>query len=327
MSNKKIKEFYDKHGEEIIALRENGMMVKDIAAKFDNVVGVSTLSGFLRRNGIVIRRQLTYDDNLEICERYFNGETPKVLCKDYHVTSSKIPSIVREMGFSARTRSSSKRKYSINENYFDVIDSGEKAYIIGLLLADGSRSSIGHTVSLSLQESDYETLVKINRELHNERPIKFVELSKKNPNHSNQYTLYMCGDHLCKSLEYYGITPRKDFTVCFPKNIDEKYYSHVIRGLLDGDGFISKSERRCGITGNKGLIEFLSDYIHSVLDIHCSVLTPHKGKNTRDLRIAGRKQVKKFLDYIYKDAALFINRKYHTYKTLYCENTILSCAS
>lgn len=327
MSNKTIKEFYDKYGDEIIKLRKSGMMVKDIAAKFNNFVGVPTLSSFLRRNGVLVRKQLMHDDKMEICERYLNGETPRFLSKEYHVTNSRICEIVREMGFTTRTRSSSKKIYSIDEHYFDKIDSQEKAYMIGLLLADGSRSSKGYTVSLSLQEADYDTLLKINNYLNNERPIAFVELSKKNPRHSNQYVLYMCGEHICKSLERFGITPRKDFTVCFPKDISEEFYPHVIRGLLDGDGFIGKTECRCGITGNKDLVTFLSDHISTTLNIHCSVLTPHKGKDTRDFRISGRKQVKTFLDYIYKDATLFINRKYLTYKTLYSNNNILSYAS
>lgn len=327
MSDNRIKDFYIRHGDEIIKLRQSGMMVKDIAAKFENEVCAGTISNFLRRNGILIRRKLTEEDRIEICRRYLDGETPKSLCKDYHVTSSKITQIVSEMGFKIRTRSSARKQYAINDNYFDSIDDQNKAYIIGLLLADGSRTSKGYTVSLSLQESDVDILTSINNLLGNQRPIAFVELSKKNPKHSNQYTLYICGDHICSTLERYGITPRKDFTVRFPTGIDEEYYPHIIRGILDGDGFIGKTECRCGITGNKELIEFLSQYINNTLGIHCSMITPHKGKDTRDLRIAGRRQVEMFLDYIYSDANLFINRKYQVYKTMYQEHTVLSRVS
>ena len=322
MSNNKTKEFYEKYGDAIKELRRDGMMVKDIAKKYNNEVCVSTLSNYLRRNGILVRHELSEEDKYKICQRYLDGEVPKVICKDFHVTSAKITQVVRDMGFQARTMSASKKKYQINENYFDNIDDQNKAYIIGLLLADGSRRSTGHTVSLSLQESDVDILRQICKLTDNHRPITFVNLSKKNPNYSNLYTMFICGDHICNALEKYGIVPRKDFKVKFPSNIDDVYYRHVIRGLLDGDGFICKTECRCGITGNKDLIEFLKMYISSKLDIHCSITIPHKGKDTRDIRISGRRQVKKFLDYIYEDANLYIRRKYDIYKTLYNETTL-----
>ena len=325
MDRKEVKIFFEQYGNEIIEMRKNGEMVKDIAAKFNRPV--QTISTFLIRNGVRIRVPLSDDDKQIILERYLNGEIPKQICKDFHITPSKVLDVIRELGYEPRDRSSSRRIYTINENYFDSIDHQNKAYIIGLLIADGCRGK-DYSITISLQESDVGILKKINTELGSNRPLGYRNLSEKNPNHSNQYVLSFNGIHITGELEKYGITHKKDFTTFFPVPIPEEYYSHLIRGILDGDGCIYKKECRCSITGNNDLIIGLKDYIESTLNVHCGISSRYKDTMTRDLRISGRNQVKKFLDYIYKDAELYIDRKYQLYKEVYCsDKTILSLAS
>ena len=48
------------------------------------------------------------------------------------------------------------RKYPIDEQFFDAIDSEEKAYFLGMLYADGTNSMKKTEVSLRLQEEDHE---------------------------------------------------------------------------------------------------------------------------------------------------------------------------
>jgi len=54
--------------------------------------------------------------------------------------------------------SQAQRKYSLNENYFDEIDTSNKAYILGFLYADGYNNRINNTVVLSLFKQDREIL-------------------------------------------------------------------------------------------------------------------------------------------------------------------------
>lgn len=328
MSKNSVAEILENNKEELFRLRKEGYLVKDIALKFG--LNTSTLSGFYLRNNVLVRHPLTEDEKKEILRRYLNGETPKMICKDFHVTSARIPEVVKEMGYTPRDRSSSKRIYSINDHYFDKIDSQNKAYIIGLLIADGNRSKSGYAINLSLQEKDVDILKKINIELENERPLKFVELSKKNPNYSNQYLLSFNSPRICKVLETYGIVPNKDFLTFFPRDIDESMYRHVIRGILDGDGSICKTEARCNITGNRVLLEFIKEYIEKALNVHFTIYIPHKDKKgdteTRTIQIAGSRQVKLFLDYLYNDSILYIKRKYDVYQSKYGNNSIPSCA-
>lgn len=56
------------------------------------------------------------------------------------------------------------RKYSLNESYFEKIDSEEKAYFLGFLFSDGSVSK--YSLNLSLAEVDKEILEKKSRKIY-----------------------------------------------------------------------------------------------------------------------------------------------------------------
>ena len=54
----------------------------------------------------------------------------------------------------------SKRIYTLNENYFEQIDTQEKAYFLGFLWADGCNCN--GVIHLVLQEKDKYILEKFN---------------------------------------------------------------------------------------------------------------------------------------------------------------------
>lgn len=325
MSKNSVKQIFDQYKNEIITARINGKPVKDIATNYN--LPVQTVSSFLIRNDIRIRRKLNKKDEDSIVNRYVGGESGKKIAKDYHITPSKVYDIIKNNGYNIRSSTEVNRKYDINEHYFDNIINQNQAYILGLLIADGSRSAYSYNISLSLQASDVNILEKIRNEIGSTKPLRFTALSKKNPHYSDQYVIVITNKQICMDLEKYGIIPRKDFQTTFPKELDPILYRHVIRGILDGDGFISKTEDRVGITGNDQLLQFVNDYISEQLGIHCTIRYLSKDKPTVDLRIAGKNQVKKFLDYIYKDAELYIDRKYKIYVDKYCDTINLPYVS
>ena len=58
-----------------------------------------------------------------------------------------------------------KRKYDVNDNYFDIIDSQEKAYIFGLFYADACNYEYNGRIKIDLQEDDKEILEIIKDKL------------------------------------------------------------------------------------------------------------------------------------------------------------------
>ena len=66
----------------------------------------------------------------------------------------------------------------------------------------------------------------------------------------------------------------------------------------------------------------MADIVKSELKIYVEIALCHGRTDvtTRTLRISGKKQIIKFLDYIYDDANLFLERKYNIYKTIWKNN-------
>ena len=102
----------------------------------------------------------------------------------------------------------------------------------------------------------------------------------------------------------------------FPK-IDSVFIPHFIRGLMDGDGCIyTKKRKNCRVTivSNHIMVSEISDIVNENLKINSKV--NKKTENVSSFSISGRLQVLKFLEWIYKDADLKLDRKYEKYKEL-----------
>ena len=61
----------------------------------------------------------------------------------------------------------------------------------------------------------------------------------------------------------------------------------------------------------------MKDYIEKTLNIHVQEYY-HRNHITYNIRVAGRNQVKKLLDFLYQDAELYLERKYNLYQNMYC---------
>jgi len=91
---------------------------------------------------------------------------------------------------------------------------------------------------------------------------------------------------------------------------------------MDGDGCIHKKECRISLVATKDYCLSFKNYIEALLGVHCSIMLCH-GKiesPVRTIQIAGRNQVKKFLDWIYQDAEIYMKRKYQVYQNVYCQS-------
>lgn len=318
--NNKKYEFTKEQIDMMILLHDNGFLNRHISQIFN--VSLSTINRRLKENDVKSRHPwLTDERKLEIYECYKKEKNKSKVSKIMHVSDSTIDKILKEYGETPIDLSHACMKYTLNETYFDLINDQNKAYILGLLYADGCIGKNINSIQLSLQEKDKSILEKINLLLENPRPLKFINYKEKNPNWQNQYRITIVNKHMHDSLIKQGVIPNKSLILTFPENIDKNLYRHFIRGYLDGDGSISKNikEKRTSFVGTEVFCKKAKEIIESELNIHCSICYCHdKNKPTRNLCIAGKNQVKKFLDWIYSDANLYLDRKYQIYYDLYC---------
>ena len=110
------------------------------------------------------QRRLSHQEKSELFKMYETGKYTGVdLAKIFNISSVATNALLRRHGYKAKTQSELQRKYSINETFFDIIDTQEKAYVLGLLYADGYNNTDRNSVSLGLKETDREILDKVRK--------------------------------------------------------------------------------------------------------------------------------------------------------------------
>lgn len=180
--------------------------------------------------------QINEYDN--IVKLYIEGKTQETIAQIYNVNRTTIKCILVKRNISLRDNSHKRRKYSLNENYFDTIDTPNKAYILGLLYSDGCNIVSTNTIKLELQDRDKKILEKICSEISYNGPIKYTPLHKKNPNWRDTYRITITNQHISKRLSDLGMVANKSLILKFPSFLKNELIPHFIRGYLDGDGHI-----------------------------------------------------------------------------------------
>lgn len=209
-----------------------------------------------------------------------------------------------------------------NERFFEKIDSEEKAYFLGLLISDGNvfKDNTGRQASIS-----------ITLDLKDEYILqKFKEVLNVNTSISKDGR--GCGQIAIRSnlmaddLKQYGVVPRKSYITYLPK-INDIYMSHLIRGILDGDGSIlaKLSPRQDGhnkylhsisFCGSHQLMEDIAKYLYNNLQLKQSIqVYDYQDKNLSDIHIQNYEDMEKVGNWLYKDATIYLIRKNNIYNS------------
>lgn len=169
---------------------------------------------------------------------YANGTSSVGIAEMLHIHHKTILDFVRDETPVVLGRF--KRIHSLNENFFDAIDSQDKAYILGFLYADGYNSEDKRAIRLQLTEGDKEILLKISSAMEYTRPLTYVparpiyDLYVSKP----QYALDINSAHMSRRLSQLGVVQNKSLILQFPDWLNEDLIPHFLRGYIDGDGTI-----------------------------------------------------------------------------------------
>ncbi len=258
--------------------------------------------------------KLTDEQKIEICRKYqTNNYTLNDLAIEFSVVPTSIKSILLKRNIEIINRVYSK--YTINKNYFDIIDTEDKAYFLGLLYADGYNST--NRFGIDLQEKDKEILYLFSTYLESNHPITIRKLNDKNKNWQNQYKLCISNTYLCNQLTKLGCIPRKSLVLTFPTEEQVPFYliRHFIRGMWDGDGSIYVSNNRIGtnITSTYAICNSISDILSTQCYFTGTICKDKRSKHTTSiLYLTGSKAIT-FLRWIYQDSTIYLKRKYEKY--------------
>lgn len=200
-------------------------------------------------------------------------------------------------------------KHTINDFYFNEIDTEDKAYFLGLLYADGCIVKNRNRISIKLQEQDKHILDTFLIYLNYSKPLVLKKYSEIKSTYNNQYLLYIDNKNIRDNLILHGCVPNKSQLIRFP-NIKKSLLNHFIRGYFDGDGSVFNDKygnMRFSLTSN---LEFLES-IQNILVENCNLNTTKicKTGNVYSLHYGGNKLCNRIKKFLYKDATIYLKRK------------------
>jgi len=219
--------------------------------------------------------------------------------------------------------------YICNEKFFQT-DTPENFYIAGFIAADGSvrEQKYSKVLKIALSSNDRLHLEKIKKALNSDHVIKTYAV-KSSPlvNSKNIYSvdeLTITSSNIFNDLQRFNIVPNKTYSYQFPEwLINHPMVNHFMRGYIDGDGSICSSIRNNYSSKQVsisllGRLLFLKSF-NNILIKQCKIVGSKiviKSNETYRIRYSGNQQCKIIGEFLYKNATIFLDRKFDKIKTL-----------
>lgn len=259
----------------------------------------------------------------KIVSLYKNGECVNSIVNIINEPKYKVTYTLKLNGFDPKTCFHRDRENKVNHNFFHKIDTEEKAYFLGFLYADGylSYDSNKYQIDLGLQRCDEEILLRLQKAIEATWPIGHKIITNPSGSVSKVSVLRMYSKTLCEDLMKIGCTQAKTYKLSFPseKYVPQDLRHHFIRGYFDGDGSVSilhpkvgRSRGKWNIQGAYGFLNVLKDVLIKDANFkHISFCAGHG--NVYELGTGGNPPCVKLMKFMYKDATIFLQRKYERF--------------
>ena len=261
-----------------------------------------------------------------VINKYLSGKNTIELGKEYGVPHGTISHLLKHHGCTLRDYGHCNVTYPIIEDFFDKIDTQEKAYMLGYLFADGCNT--GTRIQIALAETDREILEKFSSLLYpGGKPLSYrkgkpgiicdVKFAMSLP----VYMLRLDNVHISQTLSKLGCVPRKTSILQFPDYLSDELLPHFVRGYFDGDGCIYLRPLKTGrlycnvnLVSSKNFCYTLKNILEKKLGIMtCLSLNNKRNQDIFLLRTTCKPFCYTFLNWLYKDASIYLKRKYEKY--------------
>lgn len=273
---------------------------------------------------------------------YLNKEFQELIKNEYLVKYKTIAEISDEFKYSkqligktikflginkSNQNPGRRRKFKVNDDFFNKINSEQSAYFLGLLYADGNVSSSDNRILIRLQERDKEILDKLNELIYldRDRPLLYERRKDKNPTFSNTYCFSVQSSVMKRDLIKLGCHPNKKQTLRFPTfdQVPREYMRHFLRGFFDGDGniYYTISEGKylrpiLRFFSNETLSNQIYEFLNCELSLKASIFSDPRTLSWT-CRTTGQKNISMFYTYFYNGASLFLERKKEKFEEIF----------
>ena len=254
----------------------------------------------------------------KIIEAYKNNMSLREIEKEFKVLRATVSKFLEEQNIK-KIKGNHYRKYFHDFDFFENIDTEEKAYWLGFMFADGyiinHENRYGEdSFGLTLAEDSLDSIEKFKKSLHATNPILYDNSKSIG---QPQAKIVLTSQKTVNDLIDKGCVKQKSLILQPPKKVPEKLLSHFIRGFFDGDGSLMKynynnyPSYQIGFTTTYEMAIWLRE-IFGKGDI--------RKEKRRDFTwyysIGGNRQVLDICHYMYDEATIWMDRKYARYQEL-----------
>lgn len=207
-------------------------------------------------------------------------------------------------------------KHTFNRNALHTIQTEQDSYILGFITTDGYLCETHNSVRIRLSERDVDILIKINEYMQSDVPI-------------TKFPHTITGNVLCQldfndkgflsNLKQYGLHQAKSLKEKFYQDIPEHLLRHYIRGLIDGDGFITKKHGHIGMCGSYDVLFNVSQQIAKHIDVEFEPERKLRCETTKKNQPLWRFELsgpaaKAAMRWLYEGSNIHLDRKYNLAK-------------
>lgn len=227
------------------------------------------------------------------------------------------------------------KRNKIKHDYFNNINSYDKAYLLGYYISDGcitiskSGNNYYKRIQFSCTKDDVEILEFIKKSLNIDNKIYI-----NNKSYKFKGTDYMCkpmaslkfvSEEIFNLFENKGIGRLKSKLNYDLPNMEDNLFFKFLLGVFDGDGGISSNNVKKGkyeyvntsvyITSNSiNFLQSISDKLNKLMGIN-SIISKEKGK-AYTLKIYRKKDIIRLGEKMYENIDFGLNRKKEKFKYL-----------
>jgi transposase len=303
----------------------NNMSIAKIAKQTG--LKYTSLQRIKRKYGIETKRfdsankKITEEMKNEMVDLYQQGFTCGEIIKKFgYKTSKTVEDVLKERKISTRPPRE-RRRY--NYEYFNKIDSHDKAYILGLIYTDGYvyRDYAGFCIQLT--ENDGYLLEKIAGKIGDGCSVIHINCDSKRKSMKNVCDMTRLGVYskiIGEQVKNLGVVKRKTYDLLIPENtIPQKFIYSFFRGVVDGDGSI-------GVPPNRTIWLRISTKSERFADCLCQLIPDGLKKYKYQTKYGdmfylslngGNKNTIKVLKKMYKNKGdLYLQRKFDKIKHL-----------
>lgn len=255
----------------------------------------------------------------KIIDMYFiQGMSTEEIGAIYGFNKSTIGYAIKRFGLRLRQVGSNDRPnaiHTLNPTYFDKIDTEEKAYVLGFILADGHISK-RNALMVTVAKKDKDIIDKIQTAIRSNHKIQEKE-------ETASYGFSATSKYMCDRLRSYGISNQKTIDLRMETilpHVPDSLVRHMVRGLFDGNGsvgsyfypYFPKASVVIQYTGNANV----SSFIKGVWGLTIKTMR-EKQTQSFTVKTSCRADCVRIGHYMYDGATIYLDRKLKKINEIY----------